>query len=425
MVDQPSGKEPLKTVTPDLALHGGTPAITIPFTPLTGRWKGGEALERLTAALEQDSLFYWNGPQTAAMLSRFREHYPFTEAMPCSSGTAAIHIAVAAAGIKPGDEVIVPPITDMGTVIGILYQQGVPVFADVEPNTYQLDPDAVRRAITPRTRAIMVVHLAGNACRMREFMAIAKQFNLVVIEDCAQAWGTLYEGQPVGTIGHIGCYSLNDFKHLSCGDGGIVATNDPRFASRLQQFGDKGYDRVHSQRDPAILAPNYRMTELQAAVATAQLGRLEAIATRRNEIGERLSAALRELPGIAPHEIDPAVRSTYWFYLLRIDESTLGCTRAEFVEALQAEGAYAHAGYLTAPLYRYDVFQNHAFFGGEWSLKSTGLTTIDYRQVSCPVAEEILRTCIFITLHEQLSDAYIDQLGAAFGKVTRAFAYQV
>lgn len=412
----------MKTLSVELAQHGGPKTVNAPFTPLAGRWKSGEELERLTVTLQQDSLFYWKGPQTSAMLEHFRKHYPFAEAMPCSSGTAALHIAVAAAGIKPGDEVIVPPITDMGTVIGILYQQGVPVFADVEPHSYQLDPQAVRRAITPRTRAIIAVHLAGNACRMRELMELAQEFDLVVIEDCAQAWGTLYEGQPVGTLGHIGCYSLNDFKHLSCGDGGIVATNDPRFGPKLQRFGDKGYDRANGHRNPAILAPNYRMTELQAAVATAQLGRMEEIAARRHEVGERLGTALHGLPGISPHEIDPAVYATYWFYLLRVDEAALGCDRAHFVDAMQAEGAHVHVGYLSAPLYQYGVFRNHSFFGGEWPLQSLGMTTVDYRKVCCPVAEDVLNSCVFVTLHEQLSDDYVDQLGEAFAKVSRSFA---
>src|SRR5690606_5183825 len=140
---------------------------------------------------------------------------------PCSSGTAAIHVAVNAAGVGPGDEVITAPITDMGTVIGILYQLGVPVFADLQPYTYNLDPEDVRRKITPKTKAVIAVHLAGNPAELSELRQICDEHNLVLIEDCAQAWGAEYDGKPVGTIGDIGCWSLNDFKHIGCGDGGV------------------------------------------------------------------------------------------------------------------------------------------------------------------------------------------------------------
>src|SRR6185295_11027302 len=159
--------------------------------------------ERLNAMLGQDSLFYWKGPQTTLFTERFKQVCPVKYVMPCSSGTAALHIAVTAAGIGPGDEVITSPITDIGTVIGVLYQQGVPVFADLGSGTYNLNPADVERRITSKTKAIIAVHLAGNPCRMEELKSIADKHNLVLIEDCAQAWGAKYRGKPVGTIGHI------------------------------------------------------------------------------------------------------------------------------------------------------------------------------------------------------------------------------
>jgi perosamine synthetase len=244
---------------------------------------------RLTAMVEQESLFYWKGPQSTALLDAFRDHYPLRHAFPCSSGTAALHVAVAALRLEPGAEVIVPPITDMGSVIGLLYQQAVPVFVDVHPRTYNLDPGAVARAITPRTRAIMAVHLAGNPCDMAALMAVARAHQLSVIEDCAQAWGARYRGEPVGLQGDLACYSFNDFKHVSCGDGGIVATSDERLGAGLSKWGDKCYDRVTGGRDPVDLAPNYRMSEPQAAVATAQLSKLAFIAETRNRLGVRLT----------------------------------------------------------------------------------------------------------------------------------------
>ena len=404
-----------------LALDGGVPEIAATPGELTGRW--GEA-ERLLveSALRQDSLFYWKGPHTGLLIDRFRQHYPIEHVMPCSSGTAALHIAVAAAGIKPGDEVIVPPITDMGSVIGILFQQGVPVFADVEPHSYNLDPVDVRRKITSKTKAILAVHLAGNVCRVDELRVLADELGLVLIEDCAQAWGTLTQGRPVGTIGHIGCFSFNDFKHLSCGDGGIVASSDPIFGARLQGFADKGYNRATSSKSPSVLATNYRITELQSAVAAAQIERIDMIARRRNELGTRLGELLRDIPGIHPPEVAADSFCTYWFYLLRFDETVMNCGRAQFVEALQAEGADAHEGYLASPLYKYDVFRNHSFFAGEWPLRTTGMTEMNYRDVCCPNAEAVLQTCIFVKLHEQMDDEYIEGLGRAFRKVAAHFA---
>src|SRR5687767_6480164 len=162
----------------DLAIHGGQPCVTQPV-PQLQRW-GEPEREQLLAMLEQNSLFYWNGPQTNLLIERFKEYYPHEHVMPCSSGTAAIHIAMAAAGIGPGDEVITSPITDMGSAIGILYQQGVPVFADLEPHRYNLDVADVRRKITPRTRAILAVHLVGNPCDLSGLKALAEEHNLIL-----------------------------------------------------------------------------------------------------------------------------------------------------------------------------------------------------------------------------------------------------
>jgi len=399
-----------------LAVDGGKPEITTPVPPIPPRW-GAEEKVCLDAMLEQSSLFYWNGPQTKLLVERFQKHYPLTHVMPCSSGTAAIHIAVAAAGLRPGDEVIVPPVTDMGTVIGVLYQQGVPVFADLEPHTYNLDPADVRRRITPKTRAIIAVHLTGNPARIRELRGLADEHGLVLIEDCAQAWGARFEDQPVGMFGHLACYSLNDFKHIGCGDAGIVGSSDKRFGPLLQKCGDKAYDRVNGTKTPAFLAPNYRISEPQSAVAAAQLEKMEAIAQRRNELGMRLSEQIADIPGVLPPKIAPEAFSSFWFYLLRLEEGAFLCDRDQFGRALQAEGVIAQSGYIPMPLYQYDVFQNHNFFGGQWPVRDAGLTKMDYREVSCPNAEAILKSCVYLRIHQGLDEAYVDGTARALRKV--------
>lgn len=386
--------------------------------PRQARW--GEAeLTRLSAMVQQNSLFYWKGPQTEALLTEFRRHYPLKHVFPCSSGSAALHIAVAAMRLKPGDEVIVSPITDMGSVIGILYQQGVPVFTDLDPRTYNMDPAEIRRAITPKTRAIMAVHLAGNACDMTAIMAIAQEHNLVVIEDCAQSWGARHQGTPVGLMGDFGCYSFNDFKHVSCGDGGVVGTNRNDFGEGLSKWGDKCYDRVAGTRDPAELAPNYRMSEPLAAIGAAQLTKLDGIVSRRVHNGTRLTAQLADTPGVLPPVTRPGDTHSYWFYLMRLDLSVLKCSRDEFVEALRAQGASANGAYLPSPVYRYKVFQHHNFFGGTWPARDLGATTMDYTQVNCPNAEAILHDCVVLPLNEAMTDGYIDKVAKAVNLVAR------
>jgi perosamine synthetase len=405
--------------TEKLALDGGDPAV--PPMPKLVRWDDAER-RQLAAMIAQPSLFYWNGPQTKLLLERFTKHYPLKFAMPCSSGTAAIHIALLAAGIGPGDEVITSPITDMGTVIGILYQQGVPVFADLQPHTYNLDPADVARRITPKTKAILAVHLAGNPCAMAELKALAEKHRLILIEDCAQAWGTEYRGKPVGTIGHIGCYSLNDFKHIGCGDGGMVATDDEPLGARLQRCGDKGYDRVTGLRAPEFLAPNYRISEPQSAVAAVQMERLKEITSTRNRLGDLLTREISGLPGIRPHQVDAENVCSYWFYMMRIEPSEISCGRDEFVRALTAEGVPASAGYIPTPLYQYPIFRDENFFAGRWPIKEMGLTCMDYKEVSCPESEAILRTAVKFVIHQAMDPGYILAVAKAIRKVATHFS---
>jgi dTDP-4-amino-4,6-dideoxygalactose transaminase len=389
--------------------------------PLPRRW--GEAeLARLTAMVGQASLFYWKGPQTEGLLTEFRKHYPLPYAFPCSSGSAAIHVAIAALRLQPGDEVIVPAITDMGSVIGILYQQGVPVFADLDPHTYNLDPADVRRRLTPRTRAIMAVHLAGNPADLAALGAIAREHKVVLTEDCAQAWGARWQGEPVGLRGDLACYSFNEYKHVSCGDGGIVATRDPQYGQGLSKWGDKYYDRVTGGRDPEELAPNYRMSEPQAAVAAAQLTKLADITAGRVRAGELLQAGLAGVPGLQLPAVRAGDTHSYWFFMFRIEPARFKVTRDQFAAELAAEGVACTPGYIPRPVYQYPVFQNHNFFGGRWPVRELGLTQMDYRAVRCPVAEAILQDGIKLTVNEAMTDAYVTKVASAVRQVAQRLA---
>lgn len=405
--------------TSQLALEGGPKAVKESPAP-EPRW-GEPELKQLETMLQHDSLFYWQGPQTQLLIDRFREVCPVKYVQTCSSGTAAIHIAVAAAGIGLGDEVITSPITDIGTVIGVLYQQAVPVFADLGEGTYNLDVADVKRRITPKTKAIIAVHLTGNPCDLDALKVLADQHNLVLIEDCAQAWGARSRGRPIGSVGHIGCFSLQNSKHITCGDGGVVGSSDERFGPLLQKYGDKGGNRSKWGGFDGF-ATNYRMSEPQAAVAATQLTRLEAIAAKRARLGNLLTEKIADLPGIIPHDVHSEDRAVYWFYMFRMWPEAFRCGRSEFVKALLAEGASVTGGYIGVPLYGEPVFQNHGFFAGRWPVKEMGLTTMDFSTHKCPEAEAILVTGIRVPIYEYMTEDYILGVGAAIQKVARHYA---
>jgi perosamine synthetase len=405
-----------------LARDGGPKSVRTP----RGKWLRWDVREgqQINKAIDQSSLFYWQGggpnQQTALFIERFREYCPARHVVTCSSGTAALHIAIAAAGIGPGDEVITTPVTDIGTVSGILFQQAVPVFADLGAATYNLDPTAVERAITPKTKAIIAVHLAGTPCDLDSLKAIADRHRLVLIEDCAQAWGARYRGKPVGSFGHVACYSLMNSKHICAGDGGVVASSDPGIGRALLKFSDKGNDRTdpkYTWDKTDVLATNYRMSELQAAFAAVQLQRLEAIAAKRAELGRILIDAISGLPAISPPRLEADCRGTFWFFYFRLRAERLRCSRAEFVDALRAEGAQASAGYIPVPIYQLPYFQQHGFFAGRWPIKQLGLTTMDYTKVHCAEAEAILATGVQCPLNESMSETFIRETGEAIRKV--------
>jgi dTDP-4-amino-4,6-dideoxygalactose transaminase len=414
-----AGEKLISTPRPQLALHGGEKAVKT--SAGAGRRWGEPERKQLEAMLEQSSLFYWQGPQTRLLTERFREICPLKHVQTCSSGTAAIHIAVAAAGIGPGDEVITSPVTDIGTVIGVLYQQAVPVFADLGMGTYNLDVADVERRITPKSKAIIAVHLTGNPCDLDALKAVAARHKLILIEDCAQAWGARYRGRPIGSVGDFACFSLQDSKHVTCGDGGVVGSNDARFGPLLQKFGDKGGDRRKWGGFDAF-ATNYRMSEPQAAVAAAQLTRLEGIAAKRARLGNLLTENIADLPGIIPHQVHTQDRAVYWFYMLRMRPAAFRCSRSEFVKALLAEGAPVTGGYIKVPLYGEPVFQKHAFFAGRWPVKEMGLTTMDFSKHRCSEAEAILATGIRVTINEHMTEEYMLSVAAAIQKVARHYA---
>src|SRR5574341_729274 len=358
-------------------------------------------------------LFFFMGTKVRAFEKRFAEMYGVKHCIACSSGTSAVHMAVAALQLPLGSEVIVPAITDMGSLTGILYQGLTPAFADVEPDTLNLSPASVRERITERTRAILVVHHSGLAADMDAFLALGRETGFPIIEDCAQAYYCYYAGKLAGTMGGINAFSLNHFKHITCGSGGMVLTDDDQLRYRASLFLDKWFQREEGIRNPFFLAPNYQMTELQGAVALAQLEKVQAIVASRNRLGSTLNRLVQGIPGVSPQLTPEGRRHAYFLYLFRLDLKSLGCTSAEFSQALDAEGVPNKAHLITGgrPVYLYDIFQNRsAFPGGTFPFTRPDGSGRAYKEGDCPVAEEAFKSWITMNIYEHYTDTDIQEI---------------
>jgi len=258
----------------------------------TGRTLGDEEIAMVASALRSGTLTSTKGEYVKRLEERFAASLGVNHAHACSHGSAAIHCAVAAINPEPGDEIVTTSITDMGALTPILYQGAIPVFADVDPATCNVTAETIKRVLSDRTRAVVVTHLFGNPCDMMAIMRLCQARGIPVIEDCAQAFGARHAGQLVGTFGDIGCFSLQQGKHITTGEGGLVVTNNADYARRTFLFINKAWGYGDAQPDHYFLALNYRMTELAGAVAVAQLDKLDAVVQRRVELAAELTAAL-------------------------------------------------------------------------------------------------------------------------------------
>ena len=402
-----------------LAIHGGPKLKKTPFAQ--GRRFGDAEINELTEILQGNTLFYRYGDKTAKMERRMKELYGVEYAIACSSGSASIHCAVAALGIGPGDEVLVPSVTDMGSVIGILYQGAIPVFLDMDMITesFNFDLNDIEGKITGRTKALLVVHHMGNPCDMDKIMEIAERRNLFVIEDCAQSWHARHKGKLVGTMGDVGCFSLNDFKLISTGEGGLCVTNNELLAERIRLYTDKCYYRDGSGRMGDFLAPNYRISELCSAVGYAQMGKLEWITQSRNRMARKIDETVTGIKGLYPMRVGEGSFCSYWFYLVRIDEDEFGISRDDFVEIMNAEGVPCGGSHTPTPLYDYNVFKIlNAFEGTQYPFKSKDFASdYSYENPNCPNSQPFLDKTIIITLDEFYSEEDVADICAVFTKI--------
>ena len=392
----------------------------------TGRSFGQEELALLSQVLDSGTLNCTKGTVVKELESEWASRLGTEFCTAVTSGTAAIHCAVAAVNPEPGDEIISSPITDMGAIAPILFQTAVPVFADVDPETYNVTAETIARKITPRTRAIIVTHLFGNPCDMDPIMALAAEYNLVVIEDCAQAYLATYKGRRVGTIGDIGCFSLQQGKHITTGEGGLVVTNAPHFGRYMRLFHDKAWGYGDPTPDHYFLAPNYRMTELQGAVALAQLRKLNDLVEHRIEVANLLSDALRWLPGIYPPKAAVDSVHVYWRYPIHVEEDEAGLSLDRLTEELQEAGIAASPRYIQKPAFECQVLRDRVTFGASrFPYEGSGRDTpVVYDPKDYPGTYEALAKILVLGWNEKIDEdvaEYIaDVLTDAVGSATHA-----
>ncbi len=351
----------------------------------SGRTLGDEEIAAVTAALRSGTLTSTKGQFVSQLESRFASMMGAKYAYACSSGTAAIHCAIAALDLEPGDEVITTPITDMGALSPILYQGAIPVFADVDPRTCNVTAATISARMSDRTKAIVVTHLFGNPCEMPQIVALAKDAGIPIIEDCAQAFLSSYNGRFVGTIGSIGCFSLQQGKHITTGEGGLVVTDDPQLARRMFLFINKAWGYGDQHPDHYFLALNYRMSELCGSVACAQLDKLPAVVARRRMLAGTLTEMLGDVRGIATPTISRGAQHSYWKYCIRTDASLPKDAVLEMARYLKERGIASAPRYIQKPAFMCEVFARRKTFGSSgYPFSLARPEALDYDPASYP-----------------------------------------
>jgi dTDP-4-amino-4,6-dideoxygalactose transaminase len=361
-----------------------------------------EEIAEVTASLR--AAWLGTGPKVAAFEKLVAEYKGIEHAVAVSSCTAGLHLSCLVLGLQPGDEVIVPAMTFCATINAVIHAGATPVLADVEPGTFNLDPEQVRRKITPRTRAILPVHFAGRACDMDALTAIASEHGLKLIEDCAHAIETEHRGRKAGTIGDCGVLSFYSTKNIVTGEGGMVLTRDAALARRVQmlalhgmshdawkRFSDDGYKHY----EVVEVGFKYNMMDLQAAIGMHQIQRVEAYARRRREIWDRYQAAFADLPVGRPAPDDPGSRHALHLYTLLIDPERCGISRDKFIVALHRDKIGTGVHYRAIPAH--PVYRER--FG--------------WREEDYPVAQRIGQNTVSLPLSAKLSDEDVESVIAA------------
>lgn len=409
-----------------LAILGGSAEVT--STPDIYKAIGRKERQYVEQVLDSGCLssyvgawgeFFEGGIAVQKFERAWQEAFLVKHAVSVNSATSGLFAAIGAIGVGPGDEVIVPPFTMSATAMAPLVYGGIPVFADIESDTFCLDPDSVRREITEKTKAIIAVNLFGHPARLKELKEIADKHGIYLIEDNAQSPFASEHGAYAGTIGHIGVFSLNYHKHIHTGEGGVCCTNDDELALRLKLIRNHGENAVA----PAGLTDltnmigfNYRLTELSAAIGLAQLEDADRHLQGREDLAHSLTKTASGLKGLTPPVVRNDCRHVYYVWALRYSQRETGVSRELFSKALNAEGFPNYTGYVK-PLYLLPLFQNRVALGSNGF--PFNLSTRRYDQGLCPVVEQLHNEELiwFPNCMYQPSESFAKELCAALQKV--------
>lgn len=417
-----------------LAILGGEPVRVAPFPRYNSI--GEEEKKAVLGVLDSGNLSqflgtwspqFYGGLKVQKLEQEWAAYFGVKHAISVNSGTSGLYAALGASGIGPGDEVIVTPYTMSASVAGVLLYGATPVFADIDPNTYCISTHAIQAALTPRTKAIVVVDLFGHPADFDGIRAIAQAHHLIVIEDAAQAPGGKYKGAWTGCLGHMGVFSLNYHKTIHCGEGGMVVTDRDDLAERLRLIRNHGEAVVKGKGDHQwanLIGFNFRMTEIESAIASEQLKKLETLTHPRIEAAEFLRARWSKIPGLTPAWVQPDCRHVYYVFALQYDAGAMGISRKRFVEAVRAEGVPLSEGYVE-PLYLQPLYQQRAFACGPNCGRYSGTATYD--KGLCPVAEAMHFERLMYTdlIHPGLTQGDLEDVASSVEKVAMEARYLV
>ena len=408
-----------------LAVDGGTPVRTAPWPRrrLFGAEEKQAVVDLFDSAIASGEAFGYNGPEEAAYCAEFSTYLGGGYADAVNSGTTAVYVALRALDLEPFSEVIVPPITDPGGVMPVPLMGCIPVPADAVPGSYNMGAEQIAARLTPRTRAILVAHIAGMPCDMDPILELARSRGLPVVEDCAQAHGAVYRGRMVGTMGAIGAFSTMFGKHHATGgQGGVVFTRDAAMYQKVRWMSDRGKPfGLPPGSGNAVAALNLNSDELACAIGRVQLRKLPGILARRRQFAASLARACRSLETVRVVEVPSDCENSCWFLFLKLDSAKLCCDKATFVAAVAAEGIPCEASYLHTPAIADWCLQRHVFGTGGFPWSDPQYTGDAHAVYELPNALAADAGHFRMGIHENYGEAEVADIVAAFAKVERAY----
>jgi len=373
--------------------------MTEEFIPYGSQWIDDKDIEAVTETLKSDYLT--TGPKIKEFEDKFSDYVDAKYAVAIANGTAALHAATYAADIKEGDEVITTPITFAASANSILYQGATPVFADIDPKTYNIDPESIKENITDKTKAIIPVHYTGQPCEMDKIKEIAAKNDLIIIEDGAHAVGATYKGQKIGSIGDMTTFSFHPVKNMTTGEGGMITTDSKELYNKLMKFRTHGITKNDSEyinksqgpwyHEQQELGYNYRITDIQAALGITQLDKLDKFLDRRREIVNRYNNEFKNIDGLIIPEQLENTNSAWHIYVLQLELEKLTGDRKEIFEALREKNLGVNVHYI--PVYFHPYYQS-----------------LGYEKGICPNAEKLYKRIITIPLYPKMTDQQVDEV---------------